>query len=181
MNQYGCSLNHARTLTNELKLANFFENVVAADPGGRSPFAATWIADTLIGELNYRSMSLDNVDTGGFSELLTFLKQCIITDKSGVEVLRLMLDQTLNNQPIEKPSVIVKRLNLTKATGDSDALVAVIRETLAENPKAVEDYLNGRGASANYIVGQVMKKTRGKADPGELNRLVILALKQRGA
>jgi aspartyl-tRNA(Asn)/glutamyl-tRNA(Gln) amidotransferase subunit B len=92
-----------------------------------------------------------------------------------------MLDQTLNNQPIEKPSVIVKRLNLTKATGDSDALVAVIRETLAENPKAVEDYLNGRGASANYIVGQVMKKTRGKADPGELNRLVILALKQRGA
>jgi aspartyl-tRNA(Asn)/glutamyl-tRNA(Gln) amidotransferase subunit B len=181
MNQYGCSLNHARTLTNELKLANFFENVVAADPGGLSPFAATWIADTLIGELNYRSMSLDNVDTGGFSELLTFLKQCIITDKSGVEVLRLMLDQTLNNQPIEKPSVIVKRLNLTKATGDSDALVAVIRETLAENPKAVEDYLNGRGASANYIVGQVMKKTRGKADPGELNRLVILALKQRGA
>ena len=66
--QYGCSLNHARTLTGELKLANFFEQVVAGDPKGLSTLAATWIADTLIGELNYRDMSLDTVDPAGLTE-----------------------------------------------------------------------------------------------------------------
>ena len=54
--QYGCSLNHARTLTGDLRLANFYEKVVAPDPKGLSVLADTWIADTLIGELNYRDM-----------------------------------------------------------------------------------------------------------------------------
>ncbi|NLD57757.1 MAG: Asp-tRNA(Asn)/Glu-tRNA(Gln) amidotransferase subunit GatB, partial [Methanomicrobiales archaeon] len=54
MKEYGCSLSHARTLTGDLRLANFFEFVVAPDKAALSPLAATWIADTLIGELNYR-------------------------------------------------------------------------------------------------------------------------------
>ena len=63
---------------------------------GLSTLADTWIADTLIGELNYRDMSIDAVDPAGFTELLTLLKAGTITDKSGIEVLRVMLDQRLN-------------------------------------------------------------------------------------
>jgi aspartyl-tRNA(Asn)/glutamyl-tRNA(Gln) amidotransferase subunit B len=106
--QYGCSLNHARTLTGELKLANFFETVVAADPRGLSTLAATWIADTLIGELNYRSMSLDGVDAARLTGLIGILKAGTITDKSGIEVLRVMLDQHMNNEPAEHPSLLCR-------------------------------------------------------------------------
>jgi aspartyl-tRNA(Asn)/glutamyl-tRNA(Gln) amidotransferase subunit B len=174
--QYGCSLNHARTLTGELKLANFFEKVVAADPKGLSTLAATWIADTLIGELNYRSMTLDMVDAPGFTELIGILKQGTITDKSGIEVLRVMLDQHMKNEPAETPATIVSRLNLAKTTGDNSAIITAIHEAITENPKALEDYRAGKGGALNFLVGQVMKKTRGKADPGELNRMLLEAL-----
>ncbi len=103
MAQYGCSLNHARTLTGELKIANFFETVVASDPKGLSALASTWIADTLIGELNYRDMGLDPVDPESFTGLVRLLKAGTITDKSGVEVLRVMLDQRLKHETRETP------------------------------------------------------------------------------
>jgi aspartyl-tRNA(Asn)/glutamyl-tRNA(Gln) amidotransferase subunit B len=181
MAQYGCSLNHARTLTGELKLANFFEKVVASDPQRLSPLAATWVADTLIGELNYRDMSLDKVEPAFFTELVEILKKGIITDKSGVEVLRVMLDQRLKNEPCETPAAIVTRLNLAKTTGDTETLTAAIDEVIAQNPKALEDYRTGKTGALNFLVGQVMKKTRGKADPGTLNRMLAEALKNKGA
>jgi len=190
--QYGCSLNHARTLTGELRLANFFEKVVAADPKGLSTLADTWISDTLIGELNYRNMSIDAVDPAGFCELLTLLKQGIITDKSGIEVLRVMLDLRLNNQSCETPSSIVDRLNLKKVSvavtadaksGDAcDPIMSSLRtsitEVLSEHPAAVEDFRKGKKGAFNFLIGQLMKKTRGCADPGELNRLLTEELKK---
>jgi len=190
--QYGCSLNHARTLTGELRLANFFETVVAPDPAGLSKLADTWIADTLIGELNYRNMSIDAVDPAGFTELLSLLKGGTITDKSGIEVLRVMLDQRLNRQSCEKPSAIVERLNLRKGSftvtaqsgsecTDADPIHTSIAEVLTEHPAAVEDFRNGKKGAFNFLIGQLMKKTRGCADPGELNRLLTEELHKKGA
>ena len=180
MQQYGCSLNHARTLTGELKLANFFEQVVQEDPKGLSPLAATWIADTLIGELNYRDMSLDKVEPAALTGLVRLLKAGTITDKSGVEVLRVMLDQRFTGESAETPEAIVKRLGLTKSAEDDGILITAIEEAINENPKALDDYRNGGSKALNFLVGQVMKKTRGKADPAILNTMLTEALKKRG-
>ncbi len=179
--QYGCSLNHARTLTGELKLANFFEEVVRDDPKGLSTLAATWIADTLIGELNYRDMGLDKVGPAAMTGLVRLLQAGTITDKSGIEVLRVMLDQRHKGEEAETPDAIVKRLSLAKTTGDDDAVTKAIEEAITENPKALEDYRAGKAGALNFLVGQVMKKTRGKADPAELNRMLVAALKNREA
>ena len=181
MAQYGCSLNHARTLTGELRLANFYEKVVAADPRGLATLAATWIADTLIGELNYRDMSLDLVDTKSFTGLIRLIKEGTITDKNGVEVLRVMLDQLHNKAACETPEDIVERLNLAKTSGDDGALKGIVSEVIAQNPKAVEDYRNGKNGALNFLVGQAMKKTRGRSDPGELNLIMVESLKNKGA
>jgi len=179
--QYGCSVNHARTLTGELKLANFFEAVVAQDPKALSPLAATWIADTLIGELNYRNMALDPVDPSAFSELLYLIMNGTITDKNGIEVLRVMLDQRMKKEATESPKAIVTRLNLAMSKSDSGALTSAITAALDENPKAIEDYRSGKAGAANFLVGQVMKKTRGKSDPAEINRLISEALSKKEA
>jgi len=179
--RYGCSLNHARTLTGELKLANFFEQVVKSDPKGLSTLAATWIADTLIGELNYRDMGLDKVEPAAMTGLAGLLKAGTITDKSGVEVLRVMLDQRFKGETPETPDAIVKRLNLAKTTGDDSTIMTAIEEAITGNPKALEDYRAGKAGAFNFLVGQVMKKTRGKADPATLNRMLSEALKKRGA
>src|SRR5512137_1538946 len=162
--QYGCSLNHARTLTGDLRLANFYEKVVAQDPKGLSVLADTWIADTLIGELNYRDMKIDTVDASGFTELLALLQQGSITDKSGIEVLRVMLDQRLNKQSCETPTAIVDRLKVRKVSlaVNVDAKTGVecdpstspirksIEEVLTENPAAVEDFRKGKKGAFNF-------------------------------
>lgn len=191
--QYGCSLNHARTLTGELKLANFFECVVAADPKGLSTLAATWIADTLIGELNFRSMTLDRVDAAGFSELMGILKMDTITDKMCVEILRDFLDRAKKGLPYETPAEIMDRLKIRKVvllSGTASSTSSVyanlvvgdpITDVIREQPQAVEDYYKGKKGAFNFLIGQVMKKTRGCADPGELNRLLTEALKKKEA
>jgi aspartyl-tRNA(Asn)/glutamyl-tRNA(Gln) amidotransferase subunit B len=173
--QYSCSLNHARTLTGELKMANFFESVVAQNKDACA-LAATWIADTLTGELNYRDMGIESVDPAKFAGLLALLKAGTITDKSGVEVLRVMLDEQHKGETVETPDAIVKRLNLARTSGDDGALLAAIQEVIRENPKAIEDYKAGKKGALNFLVGQVMKKTRGRSDPGELNTLMTKAL-----
>ena len=55
-----------------------------------------------------------------------------------------MLDQYLNHQPVETPDAIVRRLNLAKTAGDTGFLKAAVEEAISENPKALEDYRNGK-------------------------------------
>ena len=168
--QYGVSLNHARTLTGDLKLAEFYEQVAGADP----VLSATWVADTLLGELNYRNAVVGIVDPPQFTELIELLRQETITEKSCVEVLRTMLDQLAETEISESPTQIVERLNLARSGGD--VLPVAISEVLIECPQAVIDYQNGKKGAGNFLAGQVMKKTRGRADPRELNRLLAEAI-----
>jgi aspartyl-tRNA(Asn)/glutamyl-tRNA(Gln) amidotransferase subunit B len=158
-------------------MANFYEAVVARDGNGLCNLAATWIADTLAGELNYRGMGIDAVDVKKFAGLLVLLKAGTITDKSGVEVLRVILDELLKGEIAETPEAIVARLNLAKTSGDDAALMSAIHDVITENQKAIEDYRAGKNGALNFLVGQTMKKTRGRADPGELNRLMVESLK----
>lgn len=164
MQQYALSVNHARTLTGDLRLAEFYEAVAGQEPA----LAATWVADTLLGELNYRDRTIATVDPARFRALLGLVKSGTITDRSGVEVLRAVLDTP------EEPAAIVKRLGLA-VTGE-DTVATAITEVLAEHPQAVADYRTGKGNALNYLAGQVMKKTRGRADPRDIGRRLAEAL-----
>ena len=174
MTQYGISENHARTLTGDLKVANFYESVAEANPA----IAAIWVADILLGEINYRSMRIDDVPTMNIADLIALIRDETITDKSGVEVLRVMLDQCMGEdvEACEMPADIVTRLGLTKAAGDD--FTAVIEEVIAANPNAVADCHAGKKGAVNFLVGQVMKATRGRADPKELNIAMAAALRK---
>jgi aspartyl-tRNA(Asn)/glutamyl-tRNA(Gln) amidotransferase subunit B len=167
MVQYGLSVNHARTLTGDPRLAAFYEEVAGDDPA----LAATWVADTLLGELNYRDRSIATVEPARFAALLALLKAGTITDRSGVEVLRAVLDGD------EEPGAVIERLGLA-ATQSDDAVANAIAEAIAEHPQAVADYRAGKANAINYLAGQVMKKTRGRADPRELGRLLAGALEE---
>jgi len=148
--------------------------VAPADP----ILAATWAADILLGELNYRNMSIAAVPADRIRELLALLRAETITDAAGVQVLREMLDACAAGRPCEKPADIVKREGLARATGDD--FVAIVQAVIASNPQAVEDYRAGKKGALNFIVGQVMKETRGRADPRELGRIVSECIEKGG-
>ncbi len=169
--QYGCSLNHARTLTGDLKLADFYEKVaLKADP----LLSATWVADTLIGELNYRDMGIGAVTPAHMTDLINLVESKTITDKNAIDVLRTILDGILKKEPAGTPSQIVARLDL--GASESDVAPAAISEVIREQPQAIADYKSGKKGAFMFLIGQVMKKTRGKADPAELNRMLQAAL-----
>jgi aspartyl-tRNA(Asn)/glutamyl-tRNA(Gln) amidotransferase subunit B len=172
MQQYGISLNHARTLTGDLRLAEFFEEVACSIP----EVAAPWTADILLGELNYRDMPISKVPVPHFSALLEEVKKGTITDTSAVEILRLLLNQVMEGSAPEMPGAVIARLGLSKEEGG--AFRETVASVLAENSPAVADHRAGKAGAINFLVGQVMKATRGRADPKEIARIIEDLLKE---
>ena len=162
--EYGLDEESASKLTSTKAVADFFEAVAETfDPD----VAATWVADNLLGELNYRDMEITDVEgrLDEFSQLIELVEADELTVKNAEEVvLRGMLDEG------EDPATIIDREGLEKA--DDDAILGFVEAAIDENPDAVDDYHNGEGGALNFLVGQVMQKSQGSADPGAVNQLL---------
>ncbi|WP_433623384.1 Asp-tRNA(Asn)/Glu-tRNA(Gln) amidotransferase subunit GatB [Halomicrococcus sp. NG-SE-24] len=162
--EYGLSEEAASKLTSTKQVADFYEDVAETfDPD----LAATWVADNLLGELNYRDMAITDVEErlDEFTRLVELVAEDEITTKNAEEVvLREMLDEG------DDPEAIIEREGLGKA--DSGEVEVAVEDAIDENPDAVEDYHAGEGGALNFLVGQVMQKTGGSADPGAVNELL---------
>jgi aspartyl-tRNA(Asn)/glutamyl-tRNA(Gln) amidotransferase subunit B len=167
--QYGMTDDHAKSLISEIKVANFYEAVAARSP---PKLAAVWVADVLKGELNYRDVGIDRFSAEDMAKIVNLLAEDKITEDGAVQIIRTILD--LGGSPDE----IVTSLGLGRAK--DDAVIRAVKEAVAESKAAVEDYKKGNEKAMNYIVGQVMKKTKGRASPGEASRLVAEELKKLG-
>ncbi|MHC1582698.1 MAG: Asp-tRNA(Asn)/Glu-tRNA(Gln) amidotransferase subunit GatB [Candidatus Syntropharchaeia archaeon] len=161
ISQYGISNEHAKALTAEIALADFYERVASEiDP----ILSAAWIADVLKGELNYRDISIRHFSPEDMIEILKLLQAEKITDRGAVEIIRTILDEG------GTPEEIVRRKNLMKV--EEDIVEKAVREVVKECTKAVDDYQSGKKEAIHYLVGQVMRKTRGRADPERVNILL---------
>ena len=160
--QYGLADDHAKSLTSEIKLANFYEAVAAK---AAPKLAAVWIADVLKGELNYRDLSIESFKEEHMAEIVQMIEQSKISEDGAVQIIRELLDKKSGT-----PGKIVLALGLCKA--EDDVVQKAVREAVAESAAAVADYKAGSERALNFVVGLVMKKTRGKADAGEVHRLV---------
>lgn len=162
ISHYGITDDHAKSLTSEKQVADFYEAVASeVDP----KLAAVWIADVLKGELNYRDIGIDAFAREYMVTLVTLLAGDKITEQSGVEVIRTILDEG------GSPEEIVAAKGLLKAVGD--IVTAAVEEVIAENSQAVEDYRSGKAEAVNFLTGQVMKKTRGRAGAKEVREMII--------
>jgi aspartyl-tRNA(Asn)/glutamyl-tRNA(Gln) amidotransferase subunit B len=162
--EYGLSEEAASKLTSTKQVADFFEDVAERFD---ADLAATWVADNLLGELNYRDMEITDIDDrfDEVTRLVELVAEDEITAKNAREtVLREMLDTD------DDPDAVVDREGLGKTSGD-EVQQAVV-DAIDENPDAVEDYHNGEDGALNFLVGQVMQKTGGSADPGDVNGLL---------
>ena len=161
---YGLDSEAAAKLTSTKEVADFFEAVAEQfDPN----VAATWVADNLLGELNYRNMRITDIEgrLDEFSHLIELVETDELTVKNAEEVvLRSMLDDG------DDPEMIIDREGLGKA--DDDAIADFVTEAIDENPDAVDDYHSGEDGALNFLVGQVMQKSQGSADPGSVNQLL---------
>ena len=161
----GLSMYDANLVISEKFLSDFYDEVRKSinDP--------KLIVNYLMGDY-YRelvatghSFKSSPVSTVDFIELLKLLQDRIISGKLAKDIIPIMVKEG------KRPEVIVKEKGLMQIS-DSSAIEAIIIEVIEANSKAVEDYKNGKGNSIGFLVGQVMKASKGKANPGIVNELL---------
>jgi aspartyl-tRNA(Asn)/glutamyl-tRNA(Gln) amidotransferase subunit B len=163
--RYAITREHANALTFDRHVADFYEVVASKIDPKRS---ATWIADVLKGELNYRSISMreasKRISPDDFVAILTYLKKGVITECGATEIIREMLDYG------GKPEEILTSKGLARI--GSEVIEEAIQAVIKENEAAVKDYRAGKKEALNFLVGQVVKHTEGTADPKEVRTML---------
>lgn len=161
--QYGLSAYDARTLTASKELAAFFEATVTA--GADAKLAANWIMGDISATLNREEKTIADcpVSSDALAGLIKRISDNTINNKTAKDVLKKMWESGATE--ITSADVIIERDGLKQET-DTGAIEAIVDAVLAANPKAIEEYRSGKEKALNALVGQVMKGSGGKANPG---------------
>ena len=155
----------AEILAAEKELAEMFEKVAEEI---NPILAAKWIRRELIRVLNYNKKELREVeiDEKHMIDLLKLVESKKITDNVASKILEKL---------IEKPFDVkgyVKKEGL-EAVSDVEELEKYCKEAIDENPQAVEDYKKGEARVLNFLIGKVIAKTKGKANPNVVKNLIL--------
>jgi aspartyl-tRNA(Asn)/glutamyl-tRNA(Gln) amidotransferase subunit B len=167
---YSLSPADAATLTQSRALADYFEQVVGG--GTEARMAANWINVELAGALNKAGLELSQspVSPGQLSGLLKRIVDDTISGKLAKQVF-----EAIWNGEGDADAVIEAR-GLKQIT-DSGEIERIIEQVIADNPKQVEQFRAGKDKLLGFFVGQVMKQTQGKANPGQVNKILLGKLK----
>jgi aspartyl-tRNA(Asn)/glutamyl-tRNA(Gln) amidotransferase subunit B len=162
---YGLREYDAHVLTQERAVADFYERV--AEISGDPRLAANWVTVELTGALKTAGCSAQDspVSAERLGELVGMVVKGELTGKLAKEVLAKMIATG------DSARAIVEREGL-KAISDTGALERIVAEVIANNPKQVEQYRSGKTTVIQFFIGQVMKATRGQADPAAAGEVV---------
>lgn len=171
MKNYGLPLYDAEILTEEKALSEWFEEAVRL--GGKPKEVANWIMVELLRILNEEGKEIteSSLKPQQLIELLELVEKGTINRNTAKEVFEEVYKTG------KSATVIVQEKGLTQISDDS-ILMEAIKEVIAKNPKEVERFKQGEEKLIGFFVGQVMKITKGKANPKMVNELVLKALKE---
>jgi len=165
INEWGLSEEDARILSSERGLAAFFEEVGGAT--GEYKQASSFIVSVLLAYLKKGGVTIkeSKVGSGDLIELLNLVKEGKVSlSQARGEIFEEMFDSG------KKPNEIVKSKGMEQVS-DEVALEKFCKEVLDENPGVVDDYKNGKQQAFGFMVGQVMKKSKGRANPIIVNEI----------
>lgn len=168
--EYGLPEYDAGVITSSKALADLFESSLEYTKDAKA--VSNWIMGDLLGYLNSNSLELSDVKlTGqGLGEMIGLLEKGTISSKIAKTVFKEML------QSGKLPQQIVEEQGLVQIS-DEGAIMAIVQEVVANNPASVEDYKAGKEKAIGFLVGQVMKQSKGKANPALVNKLLVEVLK----
>ncbi|TJY38526.1 Asp-tRNA(Asn)/Glu-tRNA(Gln) amidotransferase subunit GatB [Cohnella pontilimi] len=171
VSQYGLPSYDAGILTASIKVADLFEDSLRYT--GDAKASANWIMGELLAYLNANSLELEDVKiTGqGLGEMIALIEKGTISTKIAKTVFKAMMESG------KSPQQIVEEQGLVQIS-DEGAILAVVDAVIAANPQSVEDFRNGKDKAIGFLVGQIMKETKGKANPGLVNKLLTDRLKR---
>jgi aspartyl-tRNA(Asn)/glutamyl-tRNA(Gln) amidotransferase subunit B len=163
--EFGLSAYDARVLTDDRAVAEYFEAAVAA--GGNPKPVANWISQDIAAHLNEGKLTMGEIalKADGLAELVKLIENGTISGKIAKEILPELLSEG------GYPGDLVARKGLVQIS-DTSAIESLIDEIIAAHPGELEKYRSGKTNLKGFFIGQVMKKSAGKADPKLTDRLL---------
>ena len=167
--QFSLNSYDASVLTSEKSIADFFEKSVKLL--NKPKIIANWIMSELLRELNEEGIGIEDASVTPelLVELISLIEDGTISGKIGKTVFTEMYKTG------KSPKDIVKEKGLIQIT-DEGEIEKIIDAVIENNPKEVEKYRSGKKGLMGFFVGQVMKETRGKANPGIVNKILTKKL-----
>jgi aspartyl-tRNA(Asn)/glutamyl-tRNA(Gln) amidotransferase subunit B len=169
--QYNLNGYDADVLTDSQELADYYESVAKASPDAK--MAANWVMVELMGALNGAGLELSAspVSAEHLGGLMKLIADGTISGKMAKDVFAKMFSTGKAAQQV------VDELGLKQITDDGP-IIDVIRKVIAANPKQFEQFKAGKDALFGYFVGQVMRETKGQANPAKVNDLLKVELEK---
>ncbi|KRM94940.1 aspartyl glutamyl-tRNA amidotransferase subunit B [Liquorilactobacillus aquaticus DSM 21051] len=161
----------ANVLTQTKEMSDFFEEAVAQ--GAEPKLAGNWLMGDVNAYLNANQIGL--LDTKLTPEHLATMIKLIQDATISSKIAKKVFKEIIANG--SEPKAWVEKKGLVQLS-DPAVLQPIIDDVLQNNGKSIEDYKNGKDRAIGFLVGQIMKQTRGKANPKVVNKLLIASLKQ---
>jgi len=163
--QFGLNAYDTDVLTATKEIGTYYEKAVAAS--GDPKITANWVMGDLMGLLKAegKDITASPVSAEDLGDLVKRILSGELSGKLAKEIFPKMYAEGL------PPGTIIERDGL-KQISDSGAIEKIIDEVLAANPKQVEQYKGGKTTVIGFLVGQIMKQTKGQANPGVVNDLL---------
>jgi aspartyl-tRNA(Asn)/glutamyl-tRNA(Gln) amidotransferase subunit B len=167
----GVTAPDAVTLTSSRAFADFFDECVAITGRAKGRAVANWLLGDVSRLINADGIELCDcrLTPQGIAELVDLIDLNVLGGPAAKTVLEQMY------RTGKTPKAVVQELNLGQIRGDDELLVAV-RQVIADNPKAVADFHAGKEQAMTFLTGQLMRLTRGRADPATARRLFTAEL-----
>jgi len=173
VDEYSIKSDDADILTVSRALADYYEAATAAT-SAEAQVVANWVIGDLSGALNRDGIEIDDshISAENLAGLLDRIADNTISGKIAKEVFEAMwAGEGTADEIIEAKGL--------KQITDSSAIESIVDEVIAANPSQVAEYQSGKDKLIGYFVGQVMQKTGGKANPGQVNQILKAKLSQR--
>ena len=172
INDYGLSNLDAEQISSDINLAEYFESMTS-EVKNQHKLCANWIISELTARLNKDNTDLKDspIKATELALLITRIADNTISGRMAKKVLDAMFAGE------GSADEVIKAKDLKQVT-DTGAIEAMVDDVLANNPKQVEEYLGGKDKMIGFFVGQIMKVSKGKANPGQINQLLKTKLKR---
>lgn len=183
--EYGIGPKETEILVQNKELADYFENVISElkywakikevsrdKVSSLVKLAVNYLESDLLGIMKEKNTPIKDlkITPENFAELITILWQGEISSRAGKDVLLEMFKTGAD------PTYIIKDKNL-KQVSDEKAIEEIVKKIIKDNPKPVEDYKKGKENALQFLVGQVMKESKGKANPDKAREILKSLLK----
>ena len=165
MQDYNLPEYDAGVLTSQKANADYFEESLSETDDFKA--ASNWVMGDVMKVLNEEKISISefNISAKNLGKLIELINKNVISGKIAKDVFAEMLKTNAN------PEKIVKEKNLVQITDQSE-IENIIKEILEKHPDQVKDYLGGKEKALGFFVGQVMRETKGKANPQLVNSIL---------